>query len=186
MVGTFIRYRQRLQKSGGISQERLGGRKNSKGQDEEQGLDQMLEEDCDKLHGDVHIDEATLFNDIRESEDNWAINQEGIAEGLDDDNIPLLDKATEKKESKDKKINLKRIRDDNKPKGGKKKQKSDKERVNKSNKEKTEDRSSNKEHKITATTPTDMQELERKKEDKDRRKEKGTKRRSKGKGSSNS
>ena len=189
MVGTF-RYRQRLQKSGGIdkpSQERLGGRNNSKGhlyQDEEQGLDQMLEEDCDKLHGDVHIDEATLFNNTRESEDNGGINQEHLAKGIDDVTIPLLDKATEKKESKDKKS--KRMRDDDRPKGDKKRKKSDKERTNKSKKEKREDKSSNKEHNIMETTPTDAQELERKEEDKDKRKEKGAKRRSKGKGSSNS
>lgn len=189
MVGTF-RYRQRSQKSGGIDkppQERLDGRNNSKGhlyQDEEQGLAQMLEEDCDKLHGDVHIDEATLFNDTRESEDNGGINQEHLAEGRDDDTLPLLDKATEKKESKDKKN--KRIRDDEKPKGDKTRKKSNKERVNKSKTEKTEDKSSNKEHNITETTPTDMQELERKEEDQDRRKEKGAKRRSKGKGNSNS
>ena len=186
VVGTFRYRQQRSEESGGTdkpSQERLSVRKNSKGhlyQDEEQGLDQMLEEE---FHGDMHIDEANLFNDTRESEDNGAINQECLAEGIDDVTTPLLDKATEK-ESKEKKT--KRIRDDDKPKGDKKRKKSDKERVNKLKKEKTEDRSSNKEYDITETTSIDMQEVERKEKDKDKRKEqKGAKRGSKGKGNSN-
>lgn len=129
----------------------------------------------------MHIDEATLFNDTKESDDNGAINQESLDEGIDDVTIPLLDKVTEKKDKKSK-----RIREGDKLKGSKK---SNKEKVNKSKKEKIEDKCSNKEHNITETTPIDMQEqVERKEEetDKDRRKEKGAKRRSKGKANSNS